>query len=230
MYDNIKKSTFYLMICAFAYSDGMEIVMKKLWEDFKKFIKRGNVVDMAVGVAVATAFTAIVTAFTKGFITPLLSLISNESELDEMKWVVREEITETVGEETVIVQSEVAFLWGPFVHAIINFLIVAAALFVLMRTVSFLSQRAAKIGNDVRDLLSDEDEKRAEEEARLKAEQEKAEAEAAALLALEEEARAKEEEARLMEEERIAREEKERLDRQEQLLTDIRDLLKNSNS
>ena len=47
--------------------------MKKLFEEFKKFIKRGNVVDMAVGVAVAAAFTAIVTAFTKGFITPLLS-------------------------------------------------------------------------------------------------------------------------------------------------------------
>ena len=49
--------------------------MKKFWQDFKKFITRGNVIDMAVGVAVATAFTAIVTAFTKGFIsTPYTSI------------------------------------------------------------------------------------------------------------------------------------------------------------
>ena len=50
--------------------------MKKLFEEFKKFISRGNVVDMAVGVAVAGAFTAIVNAFTKGFISPLLALLS----------------------------------------------------------------------------------------------------------------------------------------------------------
>ncbi|MBQ0009859.1 MAG: MscL family protein, partial [Ruminococcus sp.] len=47
-----------------------------IWSDFRKFITRGNVVDMAVGVTVATAFTAIVTAFTKGFIAPLVALLS----------------------------------------------------------------------------------------------------------------------------------------------------------
>ena len=64
--------------------------MRKFWEDFKKFIKRGNVVDMAVGVAVASAFTAIVTAFTKGFINPLLALLSNSSNQEELKWIIKE--------------------------------------------------------------------------------------------------------------------------------------------
>ena len=53
--------------------------MRKFWQDFKKFISRGNVIDMAVGVAVATAFTAIVTAFTKGFISPLIALMTGHS-------------------------------------------------------------------------------------------------------------------------------------------------------
>ncbi len=207
----------------------METYMKKLWQDFKAFIKRGNVVDMAVGVAVATAFTAIVTAFTKGFITPLLSLITNQSELENMKWVLREEITETVGEETVIVQSEVAFLWGPFVQAIINFLIIALALFVLMRVVSYLSKRAVKISTDVRNMLTDEDEKLAAAEAKAKEEAEalaKAEAEAAAIKAKEEAAAAEAErkKAELKEQEEI----NSRI-RQEQLLSDIRDLLKGKN-
>lgn len=190
--------------------------MKKLWQDFKTFIKRGNVVDMAVGVAVATAFTAIVTAFTKGFITPLLSLITNQSELENMKWVLRKEVTETVGEETVIVQSEVAFLWGPFVQAIINFLIIALTLFLLMRIVACLSNRAAKIREEVRNMLTNADEKQAEEEAKAKAEaEEKARLEAEA-------AEAERKKSALKEQEEI----NSRM-RQEQILTDIRDLLKN---
>lgn len=190
--------------------------MKKFWEDFKKFIKRGNVVDMAVGVAVASAFTAIVTAFTKGFINPLLALISNNSTQADLKWIIRPEIKDPVTEE--IIQSEVALLWGGFVQAIINFVIVALTLFIVMRIVSAFSNRAKKLSADVKNFLSDEDEKAA------------AAAEAAKLA--EEEAKAAEEAARLeaenAEKAKIAAEE-ERKVREEALLTEIRDLLKTMN-
>ena len=197
--------------------------MKKFWQDFQKFIKRGNVVDMAVGVAVASAFTAIVTAFTKGFINPLLALISKNSTQGELKWVIREEIIDEATQE--VIQSEVAILWGGFVQAIINFLIVALSLFIIMRIVAGFSARAKKLSTDVKNLLSDEDEKaaaaaealRLEEEAKARAEAEaKAQAEAARL---EEEAKAK---AKLIEEEN-------REKREEALLTEIRDLLKAMN-
>ena len=190
--------------------------MKKFWEDFKKFIKRGNVVDMAVGVAVASAFTAIVTAFTKGFINPLLALISNNSTQEDLKWIIRPEIKDPVTEE--IIQSEVALLWGGFVQAIINFVIVALSLFIVMRIVSAFSNRAKKLSTDVKNLLSDEDEKAA------------AAAEAAKLA--EEEAKAAEEAARLeaenAEKAKLVAEE-ERKVREEALLTEIRDLLKTMN-
>lgn len=190
--------------------------MKKFWEDFKKFIKRGNVVDMAVGVAVASAFTAIVTAFTKGFINPLLALISNNSTQADLKWIIRPEIKDSVTGE--IIQSEVALLWGGFVQAIINFVIVALTLFIVMRIVSAFSNRAKKLSTDVKNLLSDEDEKAA------------AAAEAAKLA--EEEAKAAEEAARLeaenAEKAKLAAEE-ERKVREEALLTEIRDLLKTMN-
>ncbi len=187
--------------------------MKKFWEDFKKFIKRGNVVDMAVGVAVASAFTAIVTAFTKGFINPLLALISKNSDQEELKWIIRpESATET----------EVAILWGPFVQAIINFLIVAFTLFMIMRIVSGVAARTSKIRQGVQDLLTDSDEKRAAAEAAAKEEAEKAalEAEEAARLAAEEAARA-EAEAKA----KIAAEEA-RKEREEALLVEICALLK----
>lgn len=190
--------------------------MKKLIEEFKKFIKRGNVVDMAVGVAVASAFTAIVNAFTKGFISPLIALLTGESNLDEVKLIIRPEVTETVGEETVVVQQEVALLWGAFLQAIINFFIIALALFTVMKVVSTIRARAEKFSKDVKNHFSDEDEKAAAKAAAEKAESEekaRAEAEAAA------------------EAERIAAEEKanevERLKREEALLTEIRDLLRN---
>ncbi|MBQ8879339.1 MAG: MscL family protein [Clostridia bacterium] len=190
--------------------------MKKLIEEFKKFIKRGNVVDMAVGVAVASAFTAIVNAFTKGFISPLIALLTGESNLDEVKLIIRPEVTETVGEETVVVQQEVALLWGAFLQAIINFFIIALALFTVMKVVSTIRARAEKFSKDVKNRFSDEDEKAAAKAAAEKAEAEekaRAEAEAAA------------------EAERIAAEEKanevERLKREEALLTEIRDLLRN---
>ena len=200
--------------------------MKKLFAEFKKFITRGNVIDMAVGVAVATAFTAIVTAFTKGFITPLLTLLTGESDLDEMKWVLRDAITKTTGEGadavTEVVEDEVAILWGPFVHAIMDFFIIAMALFIVIKVASSLRDRAERLHKAARNLLTDDDEKAAAAaaEAAAKCEEEKklAEEKAAA------------EAAAAAEAERLAAEkvkaEEERLARQEQLLTDIRDLLK----
>lgn len=197
--------------------------MKKFWEDFKKFIKRGNVVDMAVGVAVASAFTAIVTAFTNGFINPLLALISKDSNQEALKWVLRpEKLGLDEAGNTIVLQTEVAILWGPFVQAIINFLVVAFFLFLVMRIASRLSARALQIGTEIKDLLTDDDENKAaaEAEAALAAEEAaKAEAEAAA----EAERKAAEEAARLQAEKEEAQN---RLLREEALLVEIRDLLK----
>ena len=200
--------------------------MKKVWEDFKKFIKRGNVVDMAIGVAVASAFTAIVTAFTKGFVTPLLALITNQSDLEEMKWILRPEKTELVDGVETVIDAEVAILWGPFVQRILDFFIIAAVFFLILRVVTQFRTRYEKVKSNVINMLTDADEKAAAE-----AEQKKLEEEAAAAAAKEAEA----ERLRLEEEDRIAKEqaalereeaERARLERQEQLLSEIRDLLK----
>lgn len=182
--------------------------MKKFWEDFKKFIKRGNVVDMAVGVAVATAFTAIVTAFTKGFITPLLALLTGNSATAELKWVIRPEVVDEITGE--VTQAEVAILWGGFVQAILDFLIVAFVLFVVMRTVSQIRKR-------LEELVVDEKKVAAEKAAKEKAEAEEAAAKAEA------ERIAAEEAAKLAEE---CAKEKARSEHEEELLIEIRDLLR----
>ncbi len=193
--------------------------MKKFWSEFKKFITRGNVVDMAVGVTVATAFTAIVSAFTKGFISPILALLTSDAELAEAKWVIRPELTELGADgQLVVTRAEVAIMWGGFLQAILDFLLIAFILFVMMRVANRLSARASRLTNDLKTMAGigveeAEAAKKAKEEADAKAQ---AEAEAAAEAArLEAEHKAEE-----------ARAEADRLKREIELLTEIRDLLK----
>ena len=195
--------------------------MKKFWADFKKFITRGNVVDMAVGVAVASAFTAIVTAFTKGFISPLLALITGNSTLDDLTWVVKAAVPDPA-DPTKVLEPAVEILWGAFLQRIIDFLIIALVLFIVMRVASGIMARSKKLHEDVKNALTDADEKAAE--AAAKAEEEakeaaaKAEAEAATAKAAAEKAEAEEKAKCLAEEERKKKE--------IELLAEIRDLLR----
>ena len=186
--------------------------MKKLIEEFKKFIKRGNVVDMAVGVAVASAFTAIVTAFTNGFISPLIAMLTGKSTLSELKWIIRPEVLDEAGE---VAEAEVAILWGSLVQSMVNFLIIALALFAVMKISSAIRERAEKINKELRSrfVTSEAEKNEAEQAARLEAEE---------AARLEAERKEEEEKARLEAEAR----ERARLEREEALLTEIRDLLK----
>lgn len=187
--------------------------MKKFWTDFKKFISRGNVVDMAVGVAVAGAFTAIVNAFNKGFITPLIVLLTGNSDLSTMKWVLREAVYAADG--VTVEVAEVAIMYGTLIQAIIDFLIIALTLFIVMRLYAHFSQRAKKLNENIKGLLVHE----SEEELQKKKEEEEKAAKAEAEKAAEEAAKAEAEAAK-------AEAEKQKLLSSVELLEEIRDLLK----
>lgn len=191
--------------------------MKKFWEDFKKFITRGNVVDMAVGVTVASAFTAIVTAFSKGVITPLIALVTGGFDLSTWDVTVRGEILDEAGE---VLKPEVVFAWGTLLQKVIDFLIIAIVLFIVLRIVSGISARSAKIREEVQKKLHHEELEKAEAEKKAAEEKQKAEEEKAA-----EEKRQAEEALRIKEEKEQAR-----LEREEALLREIRDLLKNKDN
>ena len=95
-------------------------------KDFKAFILRGNVVDLAIGVAVGAAFTAVVTSFTENLVTPLLAIPGDKASFAELSF--------TVG------GSE--FRYGAVIDSIISFLIIAALLFFLVvRPVNTLMAR-----------------------------------------------------------------------------------------
>ena len=106
--------------------------MKTLWADFKKFISKGNVVDMAVGVIIGSAFSAIVNSLVNKILYPLLSLVGAGT-TDGWVTVLREATFNEAGEE---LTAAVVIDWGAFVSAIINFLLIAVVLFTIVKVVA----------------------------------------------------------------------------------------------
>ena len=116
--------------------------MKKFFTEFKKFITRGNVLDMAVGVIVGGAFTAIVNALSNNILKPIinwiLALILGKDSLSELfTFLVRTEVTNAeTGEVTVDLANSIYIDWGAFINAIINFLLIALVLFSIVRFIN----------------------------------------------------------------------------------------------
>ena len=123
--------------------------MKKFFEEFKTFITRGNVLDMAVGVIVGGAFTAIVTALTKNILQPLINWIiylisGSQGSLDGV-------YTFLVGDASDL-SSAIYIDWGAFVSAIINFLLIAFVLFLVVKTINKLQEGGEKLVKDYKKL------------------------------------------------------------------------------
>ncbi len=109
--------------------------IKKFFSDFKKFISRGNIVDMAIGVIVASAFTAIVTALTNKIIMPCINwLLSIGGAGLDSAYTFLKKATLSDG-VTVDLANSIYIDWGAFITAIINFILVAFILFIVLRTV-----------------------------------------------------------------------------------------------
>ncbi len=104
----------------------------KFIDEFKKFISRGNVVDMAVGVVVGTAFTAIVNSLVKDIIMPFVGWMIGGINFSDYKIVLAPAVGET---------PEVAILYGTFINQIINFLILAFVVFVMVKVLNKLHKK-----------------------------------------------------------------------------------------
>lgn len=102
--------------------------MKNFFKDFKAFIAKGNILDMAVGVIIGGAFGKIVTSLVNDIIMPLISCIIGVSFAD-WKWVVHP----AVMDGDVIVKAETAVMYGNFIQATVDFLIIALCIFAALR-------------------------------------------------------------------------------------------------
>ncbi len=105
--------------------------MKKFFADFKAFISKGNIIDMAVGVIVGGAFSKIVSSLVADIINPLIGLATGKVALSDMKYILQPEIVDSVTNE--VTQAEIALNYGNFLQMIIDFLIIAFSIFVALR-------------------------------------------------------------------------------------------------
>ena len=123
---------------------------KGFFAEFKEFITRGNVIDMAVGVIIGGAFTAIVTALTSGILQPiinyLIGLIMGDASLEAARTVLGNPVY-TVNDlnEKVIDWAKTNYIdWGTFISAIINFLLVAIILFLIIKGINAVHQKGVE--------------------------------------------------------------------------------------
>ena len=117
-------------------------MFKKFWEDFKAFITRGNVLDLAVAVVIGNAFNAITNTLVKNVIMPLIGALTGGANVADWKWVLSEAVYDEAG---VLVKAENAVQYGLFVQVIVDFLIIALTIFVALRIVRYFRERLEKI-------------------------------------------------------------------------------------
>ncbi len=105
----------------------------KFFKEFKDFINKGNVVDMAVGVVIATAFGNITKSLVADVIMPLVGMLTGGVSVSDLKYVLTPAVLDEAG---VVLTPENAIRYGTFIQFIIDFLIIALAVFVFVKVLN----------------------------------------------------------------------------------------------
>ena len=112
--------------------------MKKFFEEFKTFAMRGNVIDMAVGVVIGGSFGKITTSIVNDIIMPLISMITGGVDFSQWKWILKEAVLDAEG---AVVSAEVAVKFGNTIAIILDFVIIAFAVFCLVKALNSLRRK-----------------------------------------------------------------------------------------
>lgn len=110
--------------------------MKKFLEEFKAFAMRGNVIDMAVGVVIGGAFGKITTSLVNDIIMPLVSMLTGGIDFSAWKLVLNPEVSEIVNGVKNVITPEVAVNFGSLIAVILDFIIVAFAIFCVVKALN----------------------------------------------------------------------------------------------
>ena len=143
--------------------------MKKFFEEFKKFAMRGNVIDLAVGVVIGGAFGKITTSVVNDIIMPVIGVLTGGLNFGDWKIVLKQAVLDAEG---VVVNPEVAITFGNTISVILDFIIIAFAVFCLVKGINSLHRKKEeapaappappepsaeeKLLAEIRDLLKDQ--------------------------------------------------------------------------
>lgn len=115
--------------------------MKKFFSDFKAFISKGNVLDMAVGVIIATAFGKIVSSLVNDILMPLLGLATGGIDFNEKVVVLSPEEVDAAGN---VIKEAATLKYGSFIQNIIDFLLIAICIFIFTKAIAKAADKMKK--------------------------------------------------------------------------------------
>ena len=115
--------------------------MKKIIADFKEFISRGNVMDMAIGVIIATAFGKITTSLVNDVLMPFISWLVGARDMSALNLLVRPEVLNDAGE---VVQESITIGFGTLLGTVIDFVLVALVVFAIVKAANMARARLEK--------------------------------------------------------------------------------------
>ena len=115
--------------------------MKKIIAEFKEFISRGNVMDMAIGVIIATAFGKITTSLVNDVLMPLISWLVGARDMSALNLLVRPEVLNDAGE---VVQESITIGFGTLLGTVIDFILVALVVFAIVKAANMARARLEK--------------------------------------------------------------------------------------
>lgn len=119
----------------------MKALEKKLegtMSEFKKFILKGNIIDMAVGVIIGGAFSKIVTSLVNDILMPALGAVTGGASFNTLKYVIHPAVFDEAGNE---IAAETAILYGSFIQNIIDFLIIGFCMFFMVKAIAAVTAR-----------------------------------------------------------------------------------------
>ena len=120
--------------------------MKKFFEEFKAFAMRGNVIDLAVGVVIGGAFGKITTSIVNDIIMPVIGILTGGISFTDWKIVLKEAVTH-LGEDGALVvdKAEVAITYGNTIAIILDFIIIAFAVFCMVKALNAMHAKAEEL-------------------------------------------------------------------------------------
>lgn len=127
--------------------------LNKLWGEFKKFITRGNVIDLAVGVVVGAAFTAIVTSLTNDIIMPLINWAvgGDEGGLSSLCTVLKAVyMKDADGNDVLDLANSLVINWGTFIQAILDFILIALVVFAIVKVINTIREAGSKLNTQAK--------------------------------------------------------------------------------
>lgn len=105
-----------------------------MWKDFKAFLAKGNILDLAIAVIIGAAFAAVIKTFTDGIVMPFISLLTGKIDFKEKVWNLGDMPVSTPEQiDAAIKAKEPLVMYGLFINDLINFIIVGFIMFLLAR-------------------------------------------------------------------------------------------------